>query len=190
MAKEKRKVTAVAIQPELIESSIYLIRGQKVMLSMHLAELYEVEPRMLIQAVKRKVNRFPSDFIFRLTKDEFASLRSQLVILDKGRGRYPKYPPYAFTEHGVAMLSTELNSERAVHVNINIMRAFVRLRQLIVSNESLGRKIAAYTVTADFGERFAFHRISRSRGRRRSLCHPPRARFFLSTPRRCSLPDR
>ena len=142
MAKEKRKVTAVAIQPELIESSIYLIRGQKVMLSMHLAELYEVEPRTLIQAVKRKVNRFPSDFRFRLTKDEFASLRSQLVILDKGRGRYPKYPPYAFTEHGVAMLSTVLNSERAVHVDINIMRAFVRLRQLIVSNESLGRKIA------------------------------------------------
>lgn len=70
--------------------------------SMHLAELYEVEPRTLIQAVKRKVNRFPSDFMFRLTKDEFASLRSQLVILEKGRGRYPKYPPYAFTSPAAA----------------------------------------------------------------------------------------
>ena len=143
MAKKKSKVTALAIQLELIERSIYLIRRQKVMLSMHLAELYEVEPRTLIQAVKRKASRFLPDFMFQLTKDEFASLRSQLVILEKGRGRYPKYPPYAFTEQGVAMLSTVLNSERAVQVNINIMRAFVRLRQLIVNDEALGRKFAA-----------------------------------------------
>jgi hypothetical protein len=97
----------------LIESRIFFPRGQKVMLSTHLAELYQVEPRALVQAVKRNTERFPSDFMFRLSAHEFA--------------------PYAFTEQGVAMLSSVLRSDRAIHLNIEIMRAFVRLRQMIAA---------------------------------------------------------
>lgn len=137
-----------------IESRIYLIRGQKVMLSTDLAELYEVEPRVLVQAVKRNIDRFPDDFMFRLTPEEAVGVqsqttpstnsagasRSQSVILK--RGRNIKYPPYAFTEQGVAMLSSVLRSKRAVQVNIEIMRAFVRIRQWLASNEDLARKLA------------------------------------------------
>jgi hypothetical protein len=125
----------------IIEERIYGIRGQKVMLSSHLAELYGVEARVLTQAVKRNSQRFPADFLFRLSPEEFAALRSQIVTLEKGRGRYPKYPPYAFTEQGVAMLSSVLRSKRAVEVNIAIMRAFVRLRQLLDTNDEFRLKL-------------------------------------------------
>ena len=97
-----------------IESRMFLIRGQKVMLSQHLAELYEVEPKILNQAVKRNLERFPEDFMFQLTEQEDALLRSQTVTLKTGRGQHAKYLPYAFTEQGVAMLSSVLNSERAI----------------------------------------------------------------------------
>jgi hypothetical protein len=110
----------------LIESRIFLLRGQKVMLSAHWAELYQVEPRALVQAVKRNTERFPSDFMFRLSAQEFANLKSQLVISSWGGIR--RAAPYAFTEQGVAMLSSILRSDRAIHVNIEIMRAFVQLR--------------------------------------------------------------
>ena len=129
------------IQQEIIERKIYLIRGQKVMLDRNLAELYGVETRTLNQAVKRNIKRFPKDFMFQLTKEEFSAQRSQFVIFEKGKGRYPKYLPYMFTEQGIAMLSTVLNSERAIQVNIEIMRAFVRLRKMLVSNAALARKI-------------------------------------------------
>jgi phage regulator Rha-like protein len=135
-----REVTEV---PPVIERRIYLIRNQKVILSTHLAELYGVEPRALIQAIKRNASRFPADFMFQLTKAEFDALRSQIVILEKGRGRYPKYPPFAFTEQGVAMVSSVLNSERAIQVNIAIMRAFVRLRELLTLHKDLARRIEA-----------------------------------------------
>ncbi len=128
---------------ERIESRILLIRGEKVILDADLAALYEVETRTLVQAVKRNIKRFPQDFMFQLTTDEFALLRSQIVILEKGRGRYSKYLPYAFTEQGIAMLSGVLRSERAILVNIEIMRAFVRLRQMLTSNAQLARKLAA-----------------------------------------------
>ena len=131
------------VESEVIGRRIYIIRSQKVVLSTHLAELYGVKPRTLIQAVKRKASRFPSDFMFKLTKYEFDSLRSQIVILEKGRGRHPKYPPFAFTEQGVAMLSSVLNSERAVQVNIAIMRAFVRLREILALHKDLARRIEA-----------------------------------------------
>jgi hypothetical protein len=98
--------------------------GDKVMLSPHLAELYEVEPRALNQAVKRNIERFPDDFMFQLSADEDALLRSQTVTLKTGRGQHAKYLPYAFTEQGVSMLSSVLRSERAIQVNIEIMRAF------------------------------------------------------------------
>ena len=126
---------------ELIEGRIFLIRGQKVMLDADLAELYQVPTRSLNQAVRRNLDRFPPDFMFRLTKQEAAFLRSQFVILEKGRGRYSKYAPFAFTEHGVAMLSSVLNSQRAVQMNILIIRAFVKLREMLASHKDLARKI-------------------------------------------------
>jgi hypothetical protein len=125
----------------LIESRIFFLRGQKVMLSTRLAELYQVEPRALVQAVKRNIERFPIDFMFRLSAREFANLKSQLVISSWGGIR--RAAPYAFTEQGVAMLSSVLRSDRAIHVNIEIMRAFVRLRQMIATHAELARKLEA-----------------------------------------------
>lgn len=110
------------------------------MLDSHLAELYEVENRALIQAVKRNIDRFPEDFMFQLTKTEFENLKSQIVISSQWGGR--RTLPYAFTEQGVAMLSSVLRSKRAVHVNIAIIRAFVRLRELMTSHKDLARKLA------------------------------------------------
>ena len=122
-----------------IERIIFLIRSQKVMLSPHLAELYDIEPRVLVQAVKRNIDRFPGDFMFQLSDDEFANLKSQIVTSSWGGSRRAK--PYAFTEQGVAMLSSVLRSKRAVQVNIEIMRAFVRLRQLLASHTELASKL-------------------------------------------------
>jgi hypothetical protein len=125
---------------ELIERRIYLIRGQKVMLDQHLAELYEVEPRALVQAVRRNISRFPEDFMFQLNEEEAVTIRSQFVIASK---RNVRYRPYAFTEHGILMLSSVLRSDRAVQVNISIMRAFIRLREALQSSEELKLKLAA-----------------------------------------------
>ena len=116
---------------QLIQSKIYEIRGQKVMLDRDLAELYGIETKVLKQAVKRNLKRFPSDFMFELTQDEFECLRSQFVT-SKGRGG-TRYMPFAFTEQGVAMLSSVLNSEVAIEINIYIMRAFVAIRQMIAA---------------------------------------------------------
>jgi len=124
-----------------IEQSILLIRGQKVMLDTDLAALYGVEAKQLKRAVRRNISRFPKDFMFELTKDEYQSLRSQFGTLK--RGEHSKYLPYAFTEQGVAMLSSVLRSKRAVQVNIEIMRAFVRLRKMLASNVALARKLTA-----------------------------------------------
>ena len=126
-----------------IEYAILPIRGERVMLDADLAALYGVSVKALNQAVKRNRKRFPGDFMFQLKLKEAAALRSQSVTLDRGRGRYRKYLPYAFTEQGVAMLSSVLRSERAVRVNIAIMRAFVRLRQLVVSHAGLKRRLDA-----------------------------------------------
>ena len=128
------------IPVENITSKIYLIRNEKVLLDYDLAELYNVETKVLIQAVKRNLNRFPKDFMFQLTGGEFKILRSQFVTSSWG-GR--RYPPYVFTEQGVAMLSSVLNSDKAVQVNIAIMRAFVQLRKFLQSNESLTNKLKA-----------------------------------------------
>ena len=139
----------------MIEQKIFLVRWHKVMLSHHLAELYNVEARSLIQAVKRNKERFPEDFIFQLTWEELKSLRSQIVILNSDafgpqqeqrnlsrRGKHLKFPPYAFTEQGVAMLSTVLRSRRAIQVNIAIMRAFVKLRKILSMHKELAQKLA------------------------------------------------
>jgi hypothetical protein len=129
------------IPAERIEKSIFLIRSQKVMLDANLAELYEVPTKVFNQAVKRNKARFPADFMFQLTNEEFAALRSQIVALETGRGRHRKYLPYAFTEQGVAMLSSVLRSKRAVAVNIEIMRAFVRLREMLTTHKDLANKL-------------------------------------------------
>jgi phage regulator Rha-like protein len=124
---------------ELIARKIYLIRGIKVMLDRDLAELYGVETKVLKQAVRRNIDRFPDDFMFELTKGENQSLRSQNVTLK--RGQHSKYLPFAFTEHGVLMLSSVLNSERAVQVNIQIMRTFTKLREALLDNKDLRREL-------------------------------------------------
>lgn len=126
-----------------IEKAILLMRKQKVMLDADLAELYGVETRVLVQAVKRNPGRFPEDFMFQLSKEEADFLRSQIVTLEKGRGQHSKYLPYAFTEQGVAMLSSVLHSQRAIQVNIEIMRAFIRLRQMLSTHIDLARKLDA-----------------------------------------------
>jgi phage regulator Rha-like protein len=125
---------------ESIVSKILFFRGEKVLLDRDLAELYGVETKVLKQAVRRNIKRFPNDFMFELTKEESQSLRSQNVTLK--RGQYSKYLPFAFTEQGVAMLSSVLNNERAIDVNIAIMRAFVQLRRMIESHDELAGKLA------------------------------------------------
>lgn len=129
------------IPAELIERKILVIRGEKVMLDSDLASLYGVETRVLNQAVRRNIRRFPDDFMFELSAAENELLRSQIVILKKGRGQHSKYLPYAFTEQGVAMLSSVLNSERAIEVNILIMRSFVKLREMISTHKDLAKKL-------------------------------------------------
>lgn len=128
-----------ALPAERIDQRILLIRRQKVMLSTDLAELYEVAPRVLVQAVKRNQERFPEDFMFQLTSAEYANLKSQFVTSSWGGAR--RATPYAFTEQGVAMLSSVLRSPRAVQVNIAIMRAFVKLREILASNSELAQRL-------------------------------------------------
>jgi len=153
------------IPAEVIERKIYLMRGHKVMLDSDLAELYKVETRTLIQAVKRNINRFPSDFMFQLNYQEVASLRSQIVTSKAGRGGR-RYIPYVFTEQGVAMLSSVLNSERAIQVNIAIMRAFVKLREMIASHKDLAKRLDELEKKYDEQFRVVFDAI-------RELMTPP-----------------
>jgi phage regulator Rha-like protein len=129
------------VPTETIERHIFIVRGQKIMLDYDLAELYGVATKTLNQAVKRNAKRFPDDFMFQLNFQEVRRLRSQSVTLK--RGQHIKYRPYAFTEHGILMLSSVLNSERAVQVNIEIMRAFVKLREMLASHKDLALKLAA-----------------------------------------------
>ncbi len=140
-----KKITASAaerltIPVELIERRIYLIRGQKVMLDAGLAELYQVTTGNLNLAVRRNVERFPEDFMFQLTKEEHTALLLQIARAKTGRGGR-QTPPYAFTEHGVAMLSAVLNSERAVQMSILIVRAFVKMRELLASHKDLAARV-------------------------------------------------
>ncbi|UPQ78382.1 ORF6N domain-containing protein [Flavobacterium azooxidireducens] len=123
---------------EIIQQQIIELRDQKVMLDFHLADLYEIETKVLKQAVKRNINRFPNDFMFELSKEEFESLRSQIVTSKRGGLRYM---PFAFTEQGVAMLSSVLNSDKAIAINIAIMRTFVSLRQFALNYKELNDKI-------------------------------------------------
>jgi ORF6N domain len=129
---------SLILREENIASIIYMIRGEKVMLDMDLALLYGVQTNRLKEAVRRNINRFPNDFMFELTKEELDDLKTQFVSSSWGGLRHP---PFAFTEQGVAMLSGILNSERAISVNIAIMRTFVQMRKLMFSNAELGQRI-------------------------------------------------
>jgi hypothetical protein len=128
------------ISIERIEKTIYLIRGEKVMLDRDLAELYEVLTKALNQAVRRNRDRFPADFMFQLSEKEVAELNRSQFVTGSEKHRDPRFRPYVFTEQGVAMLSSVLRSKRAIMVNIEIMRAFVKLRQMIASNAELSRR--------------------------------------------------
>jgi len=151
---------------EKIENRIFQVRGKKVMFDRDLAELYEVSTKVLIQAVKRNRSRFPRDFMFQLSKKEFANLRSQFVTSSWG-GR--RYLPYTFTEQGVAMLSSVLNSERAIKVNIQIIRAFVNLRRIALTYVGLKRKVESMEKKYDKQFRIVFKAIKK-------LIMPPPAR--------------
>ena len=155
----------IIVQQEVIERKIYLIRGHKVMLDRDLAELYGVETRVLNQAVRRNINRFPSDFMFSLSREEIMNL-SQIVISSR-----IKHAPnvFVFTEQGVAMLSSVLNSERAIQVNIAIIRAFVKLREMIASNKELAKKLNDIEKKYDAQFRVVFDAI-------RQLMTPPESK--------------
>ena len=154
------------VPSERIERKIMLIRGQKVMLDRDLAELYEVETRELVQTVKRNSERFPGDFMFQLSKDELEHWRSQFVMSNPTLKMGLRRRPYAFTEHGVAMLSSVLRSKRAILVNLAIIRTFVRLRTLLASNAALARKLAELEHQYDAQFKVVFDAI-------RALMAPP-----------------
>lgn len=156
-------MSEIAIPPERIERAMLLIRRQKVMLDSDLAELYGVTTKRLNQQVKRNSDRFPNDFMFQLSAEEFAHLRSQFATASWG-GR--RTPPYAFTEHGAVMLASVLNSPRAVQASIEVVRAFIRLRQLLTSHEDLARKLAALEKKYDAQFKVVFDAI-------RQLMTPP-----------------
>ena len=153
------------IPVERIEKRIFLIHGQKVMLDSDLADLYGVETKVLIQAVKRNIQRFPADFMIQLDNQEVGILRSQFVTSKKGHGGR-RYLPYVFTEYGVAMLSSVLNSERAILVNIEIMRTFGRLRHILSTHKDLARKLEELERKYDHQFRVVFDAI-------RELMAPP-----------------
>ncbi len=153
------------ISIEVIEKKILIIRGEKAMLDSDLAELYGVATRVLLQAVKRNLNRFPPDFMFQLNNQEVAALRSQIVTTKTGRGGR-RYPPYVFTEHGVAMLSSVLNSERAIEVKILIIRAFVKLREMLATHKDLAKKLEEMEKKYDAQFKVVFDAI-------RELMKPP-----------------
>jgi hypothetical protein len=143
----------VKIETTNIVPFIYFVRNEKVIIDRDLANLYGVETKRLKEAVKRNIERFPDDFMFELTSEEYNSLRSQFATLKNvtsRRGRHSKYLSYAFTEQGVAMLSSVLNSNRAIQVNISIMRAFSKIRQFALTNTALTRKIEELEKTTNY----------------------------------------
>ena len=153
MKKQAIEKSVILLPVEIIQSKIYLIRSQKVMLDRDLSELYGVSTRRLKEQVRRNLKRFPEDFMFELTWEEAESLWSQIATLK--RGEHIKYLPYAFTEQGVAMLSSVLNSDRAIEINIQIMRVFTKLRELMSAHKDLARKIE--DLERKFQEKFQDH---------------------------------
>ena len=159
------KTTAI-VREAAVERLILLIRGERVLLDSDLAALYGVSTKRVNEQVRRNRARFPGDFMFQLTVMEAGRLRSQTVTLKTGRGRHRKYLPYVFTEQGVAMLSSVLRSKRAIGLNIEIMRAFVRLRQMLATHADLARKLAVLEKKYDAQFKVVFDAI-------RKLMTPP-----------------
>jgi len=160
------KKLAIALLPqETIESKIFFLRGKRVMLDRDLAILYGVETRALNQAVRRNMRRFPEDFMFQLTKEEMESWKSQIVISNREKMGLRRRP-YAFTEQGVAMLSSVLNSDRAIQVNIQIMRTFTKLREMLMAHKDLKRKIEDMEKKYDYQFKIVFDAI-------KQLLEPP-----------------
>ena len=154
------------IPQQLIENKIFIIRGKKIMLDRDLAVLYGVETKLINRAVKRNIERFPEDFMFQLTKEEFDNLRFHFGTSSWGGQRYL---PYAFTENGVAMLSSVLNSKRAIHVNIQIMRTFTKIREMLATHKELRQKIDKMEKKYDHQFKIVFDAI-------RQLMSPPEAK--------------
>lgn len=148
------------IPQEAIQNKILFLRGKRVMLDYDLATLYEVPTKVLNQAVRRNKTRFPDDFMFQLTKEEAKSLRSQFVTLQENQ--HFKYMPYAFTEHGILMLSSVLNSERAVQVNIQIMRTFTKMREMLMNYEEIKQKIEDMEEKYNYQFKVVFEAIRQS----------------------------
>ena len=161
-----------------IAQRIYFIRGEKVILDFDLAQLFQVETRVLKQAVRRNIESFPDDFMFTLSKKEWKSLTSQFVILEKlnGRGRYPKYLPFAFTEQGVAMLSGVLKGRRARDVNIAIMRTFVRMHKLLETHSALAAQLKKFESRIEKNDR-AINTIFEAIRQLMQPPNPPRRRI-------------
>jgi phage regulator Rha-like protein len=171
LKKEKKSL----VPDERIISQIYFIRGEKVMFDRDLAELYGVETKVLNQSIKRNIDRFPKDFMFQLNEKETTafssfqngilnnsnSLRSQIVTLKKGRGQHLKYAPYVFTEQGVAMLSAILKSKKAVAVSIQVVRTFVRLREILSTHKQLREKVELMENKYDKSFKVIFQMIAR-----------------------------
>ena len=134
-------MTKIAIPDEVVMNKIFLLRGDKIMLDDDLAELYQVETKRLNEQVKRNIERFPEDFMFQLTVEEWETLRSQFATSKKGGRGGRRYSPLAFTEHGVLMLSSVLNSDRAIQVNIQIMRIYAKLREMLLTNKDILLKL-------------------------------------------------
>jgi phage regulator Rha-like protein len=149
------------IPMERIEKAILSIRGEKAMLDSDLAELYGVPTKALNQAVKRNASRFPDDFMFRLTVAEVAELNRSQFVTGSQKHRDPRFPPYAFTEHGALMLANVLNSERAAQTSVQVVRAFVKLRQMLASNAELARKLEALERKYDAQFKVVFDAIRR-----------------------------
>ena len=156
----------LSIPDERIADAILLIRGQKVMLDSDLAGLYGVTTKRLNQQVKRNIERFPADFMFQLTAEENEALRLQIATLKVGRGKHRKYPPYVFTEHGAIMAASVLNSPRAIQVSVHVVRAFVRLREVLATHKDLARKLEDLEKKYDTQFRVVFDAI-------RQLMAPP-----------------
>jgi len=164
MNNKKRTSTTYLVPQEIVESKIYLLRNEKIMLDSDLARLYNVETKQLKRAVNRNIDRFPDDFMLRLTGEEYRVLRCQTGTLEKGQ--HSKYLPYAFSEQGIAMLSSVLNSKRAILVNIQIIRTFTKLRKLLLSHEELKMEITSMERKYDQQFKIVFDAI-------RQLLTPP-----------------
>src|SRR6266571_7567223 len=172
MSKSRAATQHRLIPLEIIERRIYFIRTHKVMLDSDFAELYGVTTKRLNEQVKRNIDRFPTDFIFRLNQEESDRLRSQFATSKHGRGGR-RYQPYVFTEHGALMLASVLNSEKAIQASIQIVRAFVRLRELLATHQELARKLAEMEKKYNAEFKAIFEAFSNSRNRRKSRSASP-----------------